>query len=535
VVAADSADRPALTPVEILVVGAGPVGLTLALQAHLHGARVTLVERRARPERPSRAMLLWPRTLVCLGRLGLAGELQSHPAARLRAVLHVGRRVVGVALAELAAPGGSGPPLMVRQADLEAMLRRAVLARGMPLLTGAELVGLEVDGDGATATVRMVAAAASPTTQEVTCRFVVGCDGADSAVRHLAGIPWRGRTYPEEAVLADLDADDLPTSTAHIGAGRAGIGFLFPAGEHGADWRLVATRLSRAAGAPPGRDGPALQVDELQGVLSGANLPGRVTAIRWSTRVRLQRRRAGAYRVGPVFLAGDAAHVFSPAGAQGLNTGLQDATNLGWKLAIALRGSGDPAELLTSYQSERMPVARRVGALTGLLLRGEGDERLPFRLVRAWMLPVAAPAVPGLLRLRPLTAAAGWVLSQGWVGYRTGPLTHGGARPWDRLRPGSFAPDLQIRVEGRRTGLHDLTSGPGVHLLHGRTVHLGRVRDLPGVRAHQVDDWAPTRVVGLRPDGYVGYSDRSGSLEPVYRWLQVVTGDPDVRRRMTHG
>lgn len=398
------------------MVGAGPVGLTLALQAHHYGATVGVVERRATVLRPSRAMLLWPRTLQALGRLGVAAQLQVLPAARLEACLHLARHEVPVALADLAAPRSGPPPLMVRQADLEAVLRQALRARGIPLLTGTELTRVRTDDHSPVATLMTGEAVG-----EVRCAFVVGCDGADSSVRRLAGIPWRGRTYRQEAVLADLDVEHVDASVAHIGAGSAGVGFLFPAGEHGAAWRLVATRVSQGTQIPAGRDGPPVPDPELHAVLRGANLPGRVTRTAWSTRVRLQLRRAASYRSGPVFLAGDAAHVFSPAGAQGMNTGIQDATNLGWKLAVALRGSADQAGLLASYEAERRPVARQVGMLTDLLLRGEGDDRLPFRLARTAVLPALAPALPGLLRRRLVTGPAGWVLSQGWVRPRPAP------------------------------------------------------------------------------------------------------------------
>jgi len=291
--------------------------------------------------------------------------------------------------------------------------------------------------------------------------------------------------------------------------------------------------MARGPSAPPGQDGPPLALPELQEVLRAANLPGRITEVAWSTRVRLQRRRADRYRAGPVFLAGDAAHVFSPAGAQGVNTGLQDALNLGWKLAAACHAPSDrtPTEdLLYSYEAERQPVAVQVGRLTELVLRAEGDERRPFRTLRTVVLPLVAPVIPVLLRARPLTAVAGWVLSQGWISYASSPATRdaGGIRGWG-LRAGHRLPDRPVRVNGRRGTLREVVAAPGIHVLLGPRATLPLLPatrpGTPGVRVHRVDSWPPHRIVGVRPDGYIGFRAGSGApreLRALGSWLATM-------------
>lgn len=511
---------PALNRVDILVVGAGPVGAAVALHAHRHGAGVCVAERRTDLQRPSRSMLLWPRTLESLHRLGVVDELESRATARLRTTLHLGEQSVDVALADVGGPGHSQQPLMVRQAVLESALQRAMVASGIPVLTDAECDELRNERDGVLARLRTRGGHRS-----VHCRFLVGCDGADSTVRHLRRIAWHGHTYREEAVLADLDIDDLPPGVAHIGAGRAGIGFLFPEGEHDARWRLVATRAARGEEVQPGHDGPPVPASEIRTVLDGVNLPGRASEAVWSTRVRLQRARAGRFRSGSVFLAGDAAHVFSPSGAQGVNTGLQDAANLGWKLAVACSGSTDPQLLLASYEAERQPVAAKVGILTELILHAESDARLPFRLLRTAVLPGVAPAVPTLLRLHLLTVVVGAMLSQDWVSYGGGPITeqHRGRRP-DRLQAGDPLPDVEVVTRGRTNRVHDLTCSPGVHVLHGAATHPHPAMGAIPVTCHRIDTWPPQRILAVRPDGYIGYRDDSGDPSALDRWLRVVTG-----------
>jgi 2-polyprenyl-6-methoxyphenol hydroxylase-like FAD-dependent oxidoreductase len=523
-------DDAALTAggLDVLVVGAGPVGLVLALQARRCGARVRVVERRTRMQRPSRAMLLWPRTLAGLATLDMTGKLSAHPSARLRVLLHLGRRQVPVDLSRLTVPGSARPPLMVRQADLEAILLEEAVTAGIPLATGATLTGLQPTSHGARAVLTGRAGS-----EEVTARFVVGADGAHSTVRLLAGIGWHGRTYPQETVLADLDIPGLAATAAHVGAGSAGVGFLFPAGEHGATWRLVVTRTSEGSTEPPGQDGPAVPVRDIEAALRGANLPDQVGPVRWSTRVRLQRRRATHLRAGPFFVVGDAAHVVSPAGAQGLNTGLQDALNLGWKLAMAARRlpTHDVEPLLGSYEAERLPVAAQVGHLTGLLLLAEGDPSPLPAALRTAVLPAVAPLVPLALRLRPLTAAAGLVLSQSWVSYAGSPLTEGRHTGRPRgVRLGHPAPDVSVVSHGSETGLHDLLTEPAVRVLTAPGVLSMVLAGFPDVRAHNVLGWAEGDVVGVRPDGYVGYRDHTGQAEPLRRWLSTVTG-----RAVGHG
>ncbi|MBF4992689.1 FAD-dependent monooxygenase [Arthrobacter gandavensis] len=512
---------PGLTSADILVVGAGPVGSALALHAHLGGARVLLLERRRELPRPSRAMLLWPRTLASLARLGILAELAEHPSARLTAHLHIGARAVPLALSDFRVGSSGQQPLMVRQAMVEAVLQRALDRSGVPRMTGTELSGLERAGGRVLAMARRTTGAGGDL--HLSCRYLVGCDGAASTVRNLSGIPWQGRTYPEEAVLADVEWAADP-GKAHIGVGRLGIGFLFPGGEHGAGWRLVATRTASAGPGTPGQDGPPLSLAEIRSVLRGANLPDGIGSAAWSTSIRLQRRRAGRYRAGPVFLAGDAAHVFSPAGAQGMNTGLQDAENLGWKLAAVCNGSAGPDRLLSSYNAERRPVARGVGLVSGILLHGEGDARLPFRLARTRVLPLMAPLLPPLIRAPALMAPAAALLSQDWVSYRASPLNGPG-----RLRPGRLAagrplPNLRTVSGGRSVRLPELVERRGIHVFHGPGVQFPD-HGPAGIHGHRMDRWPAKRIVAVRPDGYIGIRDESGSVADLWEWLRLVSGN----------
>jgi 2-polyprenyl-6-methoxyphenol hydroxylase-like FAD-dependent oxidoreductase len=199
---------------------------------------------------------------------------------------------------------------------------------------------------------------------------LAGCDGPASIVRSNGGIGWPGQPYPVEIVLADAElAGDLPDEGGQVVAGRNGLVFAFRLGEH-ARWRLLVTRPAGADPAPFGQPGPAVPAAELQSLLDEAHSGMGIESLAWSARVRVQHRVATRFRRGRLYLAGDAAHAYSPATGQGLNAAIQDALNLGWKLAFGA-SCPDSDALLDSYEWERRPVARQVLAMTHLVFWAE--------------------------------------------------------------------------------------------------------------------------------------------------------------------
>ena len=503
---------------DVLVVGAGPTGLALALQAHDHGARVRVVERRAEAFRPSRALILHSRTLEVLRPLRVVDSLLDRADTAPRIRLHLGAKVIPVSLDEVALPDTPFPHLtFLRQMDVEETLGNALAGRGVLVERGTELVGFRA-GDR---TVNPAVTLRSPAgIEETTCGAVVGCDGADSTVRRLAGIGWPGAAYRQEVVLADVELDgDLAPGVAHVVAGRRGLVFAFSLGEC-ATWRLLATRPTRGRVVPSELADAPVPAGELQRLLDDAGLAARITEVAWSSRVPMQHRIADRYRRGPMFLAGDAAHVHSPAGGQGMNTGIQDAVNLGWKLAFAPVSSSSDA-LLGSYEDERRPVARQVMSLTNLAFWAESSTDPLASFARGVLAPLGAPVLPILLGRRALVAQGVRVLSHLNLGYRGGPLSvegtpppRGGPRAGDRL------PDSTVSCGGRETRLHELTARPGVHLL------LQRDAQQPGPRArspythiHALTSVPGKGVIAVRPDGYIGFRCGMVDDEQLAGWL----------------
>jgi len=501
---------------DILVAGAGPAGLALALQAHDHGAAVRVVDRRPEAARPSRALILHPRTLEVLRPLGVTQALLARADITPTADLQLGSRLIRITLADLALPDTAFPHLsLIRQTDVERVLAEALADRGVEIERGTELTGVHDGPGGVRATLRSPA-----TVAEAWFGFVVGCDGPASTVRAQAGIGWPGRTYPVEVVLADAELyGDLAGDAARVVAGRHGLVFAFRLGER-ATWRLLATRAAGPGQSPPGQFGPPVPAAEMQALMDQAGLAAQIAELAWSSRVRLQRRVADTFRRGRLYLAGDAAHAYSPATGQGMNAGIQDAVNLGWKLAFAAAQPGDE-RLLDSYDQERRPVARQVLAMTHVAFWAEASLGPVPSALRGRVGPLAAPLVPAVIGRRHLVAEAVRLVSQLGVGYRHSPLSvegtprrRGGPRAGDRL------PDERVSSAGRTIRLHDLLAGPGVHILLDRDADPLVILP-PGrfVSIHRLTSSPGCGLIAVRPDGYIGFRSQMVKTDQLATWL----------------
>ena len=306
-------------------------------------------------------------------------------------------------------------------------------------------------------------------------------------------------------------------------AGRQGLVLVFPLGER-ATWRLLATRPAEAAPLPLGQLGPPVPAAELQALLDRADLGAQITGLAWSARVRVQHRVADRFRHGRLYLAGDAAHAYSPATGQGMNAAIQDAANLGWKLAFAASQPGDTAVLLDSYDRERRPVARQVLAMTHLAFWGDAATgRLPS-LLRGQLAPLAAPLVPAILSRRRLVAEVVRLLSQLRVSYRNSPLSvEGMPRPRTGPRAGDRLPDEIICSAGRIVRLHELLARPGVHVLLERDADRpDTLLTDPLVHIHRLTSTPGRGLVAVRPDGHIGLRCQTAEANRLNAWLTLV-------------
>jgi 2-polyprenyl-6-methoxyphenol hydroxylase-like FAD-dependent oxidoreductase len=329
---------------DVLIVGAGPTGLMLACELVRSNVSFRIVDKITEPSTRSRALVVHARTLELLEKLGVADKLAARGVRTLRAHLYINKKLA--ADFEIDDTGIDDTPfryvLMVSQAETERVLREWLEEHGVAIERGVEVTSVEPTFGEATLR--------TPTGEErVKARYVVGCDGSHSAVRHAGKFAFEGEPYPQDFVLADV----------HLASPVDGLNLCFddrgffvvlplPNGIH----RIITSR----ADAPATMGDPTLaDVQELADALSPTPLVLKDPV--WLARFRLHHRQTDQYRRGPLFLAGDAAHIHSPAGGQGMNTGMQDSANLAWKLALVVRGEADEA-LLDSYHEERHPVGR---------------------------------------------------------------------------------------------------------------------------------------------------------------------------------
>jgi 2-polyprenyl-6-methoxyphenol hydroxylase-like FAD-dependent oxidoreductase len=524
--------------VDVLVVGAGPTGLTLAGLLHAMGVTVRIIDRQLDRVRESRALAVQPRTLEVLRGLGLAQTLveRGNCASQLR--LHADGRVVAVRLFDVGLEDTAYPFLLfVSQAETESVLNEHLAEQGVHVERGVEIVSFEAGEEAVLCILRH----GDERTERLHARYLVGCDGAHSSVRHGAGIPFEGGAYPQTFALGDLEVDgDLERDVGHAFLGVGGMLFFFPLARP-ATWRMLGIR-------PPGSENdqeraePALtDLQAIADAFTGGSL--RLRDPVWLTYFRLHHRHAASYRAGRVFLAGDAAHVHSPAGAQGMNTGIQEAWNLGWKLALVAKGIADQV-LLDTYETERRPIGRFVLRFTDRAATIATSESRILRLLRSQLVPRLAPLVLRSTRAR----AYGYrTLGQLRIHYRSSPAAEEGEPALRRgPKPGDRLPDARISRDGQAGWLHDAVAAPSFHLLlcgsadgwdsdrlaamrerHDGllVVHLlarraaaGALHDLNGQAFARLGVEGTAQYL-VRPDGHIGYRCRSTNLGGVDRYL----------------
>lgn len=356
------------TETEVLIAGAGPAGLVLACELARRGVACLIAERDAEPFAGARGKGLQPRTLEVFEDLGVLDRVLAlgGPYPPIRA--EVNGEVVFTGYMDEPREATADVPYpntwMLPQWRTGSILRERLAELGGSVMSNAVLVSFTQDDDAVTAVLRV-----DGIEQEVRAKYLVGADGGSSTVRRGLGVAFIGETHEEErSLLADVRAEGLDREFWHVwpqgGENAFPVGLCPLAGTD-----TFQIMIPVAPGTAPE---PTLEV--FQAAVDAAAGPGRIklTELVWSSVFRPNIRMAERFRVGRVFLAGDAAHVHSPAGGQGLNTGVQDACNLGWKLAAVLGGAD--AELLDSYEAERLPVAADVLGISTALHRKMRDN-----------------------------------------------------------------------------------------------------------------------------------------------------------------
>jgi 2-polyprenyl-6-methoxyphenol hydroxylase-like FAD-dependent oxidoreductase len=482
---------------QVLVVGAGPAGLSLAAELAEFGISCLVVEKRARRRALSRACTVEPRTLELLDMRG-----------RVEGVLARGRRCrhpplgndryLDYGLLDTRFPFS----LSIPQAWTEEALQVTAEAAGAVIRTGVEVTGLAQDETGVD--VDLVGADGPAT---VRAEYVVGCDGVNSTVRDAVGVDFDGWNYDESLMMGDAKLAAPPGPAEYARITRRGMTGLFPFRD--GTYRVIVLdreKFTVPADTPLTLEDLSESCTAILGTDIGIHDPV------WLSRFRSAQRHAKRYRVGRVLLAGDAAHTHIPSGGQGLQTAIQDAFNLGWKLRAVLSGRA-PGGLLDTYETERYPIARETLRKTDLAFRFETSDSAFARLVRK--------VVMGSMRITPVHRLNLEHLSGITLRYPAG-----GAGRWTGLR----VPDRPL-VHGREeaTRLYELFRDGSFVLLGpepgaayaaewSSRVRTGELAEALG------KDWPPYLLV--RPDGYVAWAGAvadDGLVDALYRWC----GEPD--------
>jgi 2-polyprenyl-6-methoxyphenol hydroxylase-like FAD-dependent oxidoreductase len=497
---------------DVLIVGAGPTGLMLANQLARRGVRFRIIDRHAGPAVQTRALGVQARTMEIYSHLGIAERaLELGKPARGANIWAGGRRAARVPVGDIGRELSPYPYLLILgQDDNELLLGEALGKSGGTIEWNTELVGLTQDADRVVARIKH----ADGSVRETTASWVGGCDGARSAVRELSGIEFQGAPYEDVFFVADTEMKGaMVPDELNVYLWRKGFHLLFPM--RGANhWRIVGI-------VPPalrGRDNLTFE-DVIPSIRQEAGSELVFERCSWFSTYRIHHRRAQRFRKGGCFLLGDAAHIHSPVGAQGMNTGLQDAYNLGWKLALVVSGQADAA-LLDSYEAERIPVAEALLSTTDRLFSLVISDNWMTGLLRTRLVPQlmgVAMKLPRVQRLAFLT------ISQTGISYRASRLSKtlpglpdtapqsGDRFPWLRLMfsPQGAREDLYAKLDDTRFSLIVFGQPAPTDGTMGLDSNL-RILTVPelaeNIRELKRAGVPATAFYLLRPDGYVGLS-----------------------------
>lgn len=492
----------------VLIVGAGPTGLTAALELARFGVPVRLVDQYDAPSDTSRALAVQSRTVELMHQRGIAADMVDLGNRGYSAALYDGPTRLGkVDLHQV--DSRFNFVLLLSQSETERILRERLHAAGVEIERSTQLVDF-VQLEGPAAGVRATLHRADGSTETVEAAYMIDAEGAHSSARHSLKLPFDGSALPNTYAIADLYLDgDVPEDELSIFIPEAGLVAAFPMG--GRRFRVLATEREEVA-----HDAPAPDIAEIQAAWKhSVAISVQMRDLQWSSRFRINSRALHQLRHGSVFFAGDAAHIHSPAGGQGMNTGIQDVINLGWKLALVYHGQANDA-LLDTYDTERLPVIHELVATT---------ERATdlFNSTSHFVHTLLRHILPPVLNIEAVQRKGAGIVSELGVHYRKSTL-NSRSEGNGTVHPGDRFPDVAVTEDGsvRALDLLDparftvIALGTPLQFDHHPDLYVERVVTAPS--AALVTTLGDATVAVVRPDGYLLCA---GS--PVFVWRQLET------------
>jgi 2-polyprenyl-6-methoxyphenol hydroxylase-like FAD-dependent oxidoreductase len=491
----------------VLIVGAGPVGLTLATECQRYGVKFRIIDKNPTHSDHSKALAIWSGTLEHLAAAGLADTIFAAARPIRKMVVHdMGQRIAEIHVSENL-ESVYPTPVILPQSHTEELLLENLQARGVEVERNTECVGVRSDGDHIECDVKR----ADGTLETIQPEWLAACDGARSVVRHHLPVEFPGITEELGFILTDAKTTNAPPDDSiYLSAGSHGAVIIFP----------IKPGVNRFFGLRENLEDRSLPtLEEIQKHVDEAGLSQmRLFEPEWLSYFGVNERVASRNRVGRIFLLGDASHIHSPAGGQGMNTGMQDAFNLGWKLKQLTSGRGDPELIAESYFEERHPVAEKVVRTTSRLLHFGLMSQPALRMAKKVVLPIVS-------ELHQFQQRAAFSLSGLGITYPTGSLIEKDSRAFGHphhqtLIPGSLARDAEIRKEGSPASLwREL-----LHPAHSLILFSGgsssvKVADLIAATRNEVGD-AEVRVLVI----WQGATDPPASIASNQATLLL---DPD--------
>jgi 2-polyprenyl-6-methoxyphenol hydroxylase-like FAD-dependent oxidoreductase len=510
---------------DVVIVGAGPTGLSLACQLIRYGVDFRIVEKNEGVTPYSKALGVHARTLEIYEQLGLAQRATTEGAIAGKVRMLEGGEVLGEVDLSNIGEGQSAYPymLVLEQSKNERLLYEYIQNHGREVLWRTELESFSQTNGGVTAQLINSAGA----TQTIEARYLVGCDGPRSPVRHALGLSFEGSTFERLFYVADVQIDwEFGHDALHVCLARNAVVAFFP---------MKGENRYRIVGAfPEGFDkdeGEILYEEIERRIKEEAEIALEISHVNWFSVYKVHTRHVNKFSEGRCFLAGDAAHIHTPAGGQGMNTGIQDAYNLAWKMAYVLKGFAEEP-ILDTYNEERLPNAKRLTETTDRMFNLAAGSDWFLNVIRTTVFP---PMAKFILSLDAVKARFFPLISQIGINYRDGSLSdHGDGREFD-VKAGDRLP--YFLVDGK--SIYDKLQQPKFHLLtfsDGESDYQAMRDQVESEYAHLVDYHIvplyphvaeifgankPFNVL-LRPDNYIGFLSPETSSSRLRVYLNEV-------------
>ncbi|MGI8995527.1 MAG: FAD-dependent monooxygenase [Pyrinomonadaceae bacterium] len=499
---------------DVVIVGAGPTGLSLACQFIRHGVDFRIVEKNEGVTPYSKAIGVHARTLEIYEQLGMAESATTEGAIAGKVRMLEGGEVLGEVDLSNIGEGLSAYPymLVLEQSKNERLLYEYMQSHGKEVLWHTELESFSQKNAGVAAQVKNSTGAS----QVIEAKYLVGCDGPRSPVRHALGISFEGSTFERLFYVADVQIDwEFSHNALHVCLARNAVVALFP---------MKGENRYRIVGAFPegfDKDEGEILYEEIEGrIKEEAEIALDISHVDWFSTYKVHTRHVNKFSEGRCFLAGDAAHIHTPAGGQGMNTGIQDAYNLAWKMAYVLRGDADE-HILDTYNEERLPNAKRLTETTDRMFNLAAGSDWLLNLIRTTVFP---PMAKFILSFDAVKERFFPLMSQIGINYRAGSLSDHGDEGGFEVKAGDRLP--YFLVDGK--SIYDKLREPKFHLLtfsNGGSDYQTVRGEVESEYAHLIDYHVvplyprvaeifgtskPFNVL-LRPDNYIGFLSQETS------------------------